>query len=339
MPVVGIADSKDEYQQILHEPIADGIFAGELVVQAGDRITYQKAFGSISPDSNAPHMIGSEWRWASVTKMITALLILEQVEAGRINLDAMLTDYLDDVPEHFGAISVRQLLNHTSGLINPDSDENLAWYKAGHPTRPYCDGTPAALPGERFEYNNCDFVVLADVLFAITGLRYEALIEKRLQQDLGLSSVRVVTQSDDDAEITGYADGKKIDRGFQLAVFGAGGAIVGSPADLTALNHRLMSGQLLQEPTTLKMFTDGDPGIGYVALGAWGYQASPAGCEKPIRLVERRGDIEGVKVLTVLDIDNDRSFAIFSNRVETDWGWIWAGQGISAELASAVFCE
>ncbi len=100
-----------------------------------------------------------------------------------------------------------------------------------------------------------------------------------------------------------------------------------------------MSGQLLREETTLKMFTSGDPGIGYVALGAWGYEATPAGCEQPLRLVERRGDIEGVKVLTVLDIDHDRSFAIFSNRAETDWGWIWASQGISAELASAVFCQ
>lgn len=333
------AEPKDRYKQILHQSIADGTYAGELVVQIDGQVIYQKAFGSLTPNSNTSHMTDSEWRWASVTKMVTALLTLEQVEAGRINLDAVLTEYLDNVPEHFGSISVRQLLNHTSGLINPDSDENLSWYKDKQPTRHYCDSLPAALPGERFEYNNCDFIVLADVLSAVTGLSYKALIEKRLQQDLGLSSVRLVTKSNDDAEIAGYADAKRVDRGFQLSVYGAGGAIVGSPSDLTALNHWLMSGQLLREQATLEMFTTGDPGIGYVALGVWGYEVTPTGCDQPLRLVERRGDIEGVKVLTVLDINNDRSFAIFSNRAETDWGWIWARQGISAELASAAFCQ
>ncbi len=332
------APIEPDFEASLHEAEAEGAFAGEVVVQDRGRIIYQKAFGAVSPGGDTLHQVGQEWRWASVSKMVTALLILEQVEKGALELDTPVTTYLGEAPDHFDKISVRQLLNHTSGLINPDDDEELSWYKGQVPRRAFCNGPPSSLPGEQFSYNNCDFLVLADVLEAVTGSSFEILVNGRLGDDLGLSSVRLVTADDDDAAIPGYAEGERVERGFVLSVFGAGGAIVGAPEDLTALNHAVMSGDLLTQDEVIGAFTTGVPELGFVALGAWAYDAELPGCDAPLRLVERRGDIEGVHVLTMLDIEHDRSFAMFSNRAETDWGWIWARQGLAFDVATEVFC-
>ena len=333
------ASQEDRFRDVLEPAERQGTFAGELVVQDGDRIVHHAAYGALAPGGATRHAVGGEWRWASVTKMVTALLVLEQVEAGRLELDAPAATYLPESPEPLRRVTLRQLLNHTSGLANPDAEGTLAWYTGdAENASAYCRGPALGAPGGAFAYNNCDFLVLADVLEAATNESFQSLVEHRLAEGLGLSSVRVVTEPGDDAAIPGYSDGGRLDRGVSLAVFGAGGALVGSAGDLAALNHALMSGKVLGQQATLAAFAEGVPELGYVALGAWAYEATPQGCEAPLRLVERRGDIEGVHVLTMLDIANDRSFAAFSNRAETDWGWLWAGEGLAADLASRAFC-
>ena len=65
--------------------------------------------------------VGDAWRWASVTKQVTAALVMQQVDSGRIALDEPVTRYLPDFAGPTGsAVTVRRLLQHTSGLPNPD---------------------------------------------------------------------------------------------------------------------------------------------------------------------------------------------------------------------------
>lgn len=92
-------------------------FAGEVLVSDTHRVTYARAVSV----PGRPHRRGEVWRWASVTKQLTATLVLQQVAAGHLALDDTLAMRL---PEFTGAnatrITLRMLLQHTSGLPNPD---------------------------------------------------------------------------------------------------------------------------------------------------------------------------------------------------------------------------
>jgi CubicO group peptidase (beta-lactamase class C family) len=332
--------------QALGERYAEGgRFAGVLAAGEDGRIVHAAAYGLKYPGSDAQHVVSSEWRWASVTKMVAGFLVLQEVEAGRLELDTPIGRFLAGAPADFDRITLRQLLNHTSGL--PDPDDQVPDPISGLPpfalgtedNLAYCMGPLRAEPGAGFNYNACDFIVLAEILFQTTGLSFDALVKQRIAEPLGLSSIEVVTRLGDDAEVQGTKGGRPLDDGLQLASLSADAAMIGKPLDLLRLTQAFMAGEIVRDPALRAEMGRGVPELGYVGLTVWGYEATPDGCSAPLHIVERQGHLRGTKILTLQAPDLKRSIVAFSNRDETDWGWIWSGQGFSWDLASAVFCN
>ena len=127
--------------------------------------------------------------------------------------------------------------------------------------------------------------------------------------------------------------------GLKLSNLSADAAIVGETTDLLKLTQLYMAGKIIAEPRIRQEFERGDPDLGYVALSVWGYEARLSGCTHPVKIIERQGHLPGTKILTLQAPKLFRSIVVFSNREETDWGWIWQQQGLSYELASEVFCR
>ncbi len=96
-------------------------FAGTVLVADARRVLYARAVGLADRAAQRPHALDETWRWASVTEQVTAVLVMQQVEAGRLLLDETLADAL---PGFAGPtarqVTIRHLLQHTSGLPNPD---------------------------------------------------------------------------------------------------------------------------------------------------------------------------------------------------------------------------
>lgn len=64
---------------------------GTILIARGDTILYERAFGLVDPQGSAEHQLGAVWRWASVTKQVTATIAMQEVAAGRLDLDAPIT--------------------------------------------------------------------------------------------------------------------------------------------------------------------------------------------------------------------------------------------------------
>jgi D-alanyl-D-alanine carboxypeptidase len=96
-------------------------FAGVALVGTGDLLTLYRPFGSASPTiSDARYAPDARWRWASVTKQVVAVLIMEEVARGTIDLTAPVSRYLPKFGSaNADSVSVEQLLRHQSGLPNP----------------------------------------------------------------------------------------------------------------------------------------------------------------------------------------------------------------------------
>ena len=341
VPDIAQAAGKPVSDQALIREIVSSRFSGmgETLVSKGDRIVFQS--NTTLRARTTPHL----WRWASVTKQVIATLVLQEVAAGRVDLDQPVAQYLPGFRSpNAGLVTVRQLLRHQSGLPNPDdtaaTPESVPAYDApGYtgsrdPLTGYCAGPVKGAPGGNWEYNNCDYIVAGALLKAVTGKSWQALVQSRIAKPLGLktSGAYPTTRK----IVAGTVDGKP-ETGYDLTAFGASAGLYGSAQDLWKFDRALMTGKLLSDAARAEMW-DGQPKLGSIALGQWVFSASLKGCAKPVRIVERRGAIGGIEVRNFILPDSDVVVIAFADRAGFDFGEVWQGNGFSHDLLSAAAC-
>jgi CubicO group peptidase (beta-lactamase class C family) len=163
------------------------------VVQDGE-VVHLRAFGIAGPDGRAMST-RTVMNTASLGKTFTALAVRQLVDGGRLKLDAPVRSYLpwfalaDEGASR--AITVRHLLEHTSGLSNPDGNRpNL--FTPG-PTgadlvRSMADLRINRPVGERYEYSNLNYLVLGEVVAAASGQPYEAYVQEHVFDRLGMTA-------------------------------------------------------------------------------------------------------------------------------------------------------
>lgn len=331
--------------------VAQG-FRGAIISGDTEQVRFARAVGLANLATKRPIALTDSWPWASVSKQVTALLVVQEVEKSTIDLDQPVRRYLPDFGGPSGGVTtIRQLLRHTSGLPNPndsgsDPDKMPPFYLESGPGTShmaralgYCAGPPKAAPGTGFEYNNCDYLVLGAVLEKVTATSYRELVQRRFAVPLSLSTVDVYQDGEaaGAAPILGYEDASTPAPTANIATLGAGGALRGTAGDLFSLDQAILKGKLLGRAAMAEM-TRGDPKAGYSALGVWAFPARLAGCSKSVQLVERRGDFDGIQVRNLLAPEQGRALVVFTNHGSFDFGELWQGKGASFDLASAAFC-
>lgn len=235
--------------------------AGEIAIADQTGPVTDRTIGLADRGMQQAHRPGARWLWASVTKQLTAVLVMQQVEAGTLSLDGTIHHYLPDFAGATGdTVTLRQLLQHLSGLPNPDGTPAAAgdvptFYTdtgAGIANTPralgFCSGAPTASPGTGFSYNNCDYLVLGAILERVTGKPYARLVADRIAKPLRLRSLRVARHGvlrGGSAAATGYTAGGKPYPAINVATFGAAGALTGTARDLIKFDRALAGGKLL----------------------------------------------------------------------------------------------
>ena len=191
----------------------------------------------------------------------------------------------------------------------------------------YCAGPSNAEPGAGFAYNNCDTIVLGAVLERATGLSFARLLQKRLAAPLHLSTLAMAPPGSGIAKtVRGVGEDGSAEPPVELATFGPAGGVTGSAMDLVRFDQALLTNALLPPDATTTMW-QGDPRLGYVALGAWSFPAPLKGCVGPVALVERRGEIGGVEVRNLLAPKLGRALVVFADRAGLAVRRNLAGQG------------
>lgn len=322
---------------------------GTILIARGDDIIYERAFGLIDPSGKVEHQLGQTWRWASVTKQITTTIAMQEVAAGRLDLDAPIIRYLPDSKAPFAnRITARMLMQHISGLprteeapIGADGWSTFYSVNLGSPEtgRTWCEGPTTREPLSGFFYGDCDFIMMAAVIEATSGKPYADLIATRIAQPLGLSSVGVFPRAE--PTVAGYADGKPESSAFRLENFGGAGAIYGTTRDLLAFDRALMTGKLLPDAARSIMW-EGKPEYGMAALGQWSFSSPLKDCgDIPVRIIERRGFIGGVVLRNIILPDLNTVIIMTSNRAEAEaaFGEIWQQAGITHDVMRAALCS
>lgn len=342
------AATLDTVIQKAHEA---GQFDGVVLVGRDDAVVYRRAIGLADRIAQQPHGVGESWRWLAISEQVAAVLVLQDVERGSLSLDGTLAQYLPGFGgAAVGRVTLRQLLQHTSGLANPDEaavDERgvPAFYRAnGEATTPKamlapCAGTPKSAPGARYEANTCDYLVLAAVLERVNDTRYPQLLAKRIAKPLGLSSLSLLPPNGSPTRsgVIGHSSEGSREAPYDAGRYGAAGALYGTLDDLWRFDRALMDYVLVSRPAAATMWT-GDPRLSNAALGAWAYAARPRHCTAPVGVVERRSEIGGIRAVNLLVPERKTALIAFSNTARTDWGQISQGSGLLHDLLDAALC-
>lgn len=242
-------------EQLLEQSYAaDGPGAAVLVAR-GDQLLYRGARGLASVELGVPLSADQVFRIASVTKQFAAAGLLKLVEAGKVALDDPLAKFLPDYP-NAAAITVRQLLDHTSGV---KSYTGIAGVMDG-PIRmdlstsklvdSFKDQPVDFAPGARWAYNNSGYVLLGAVIEAASGKPWHLHLQETLLQPAGLVHTR---WGADDALIPGMTRGYTVRDGrpapaafLSMTQPHAAGALVSTVDDLHRWNLALHGGKLLE---------------------------------------------------------------------------------------------
>ncbi len=192
---------RPQFESVLKQHgIVGGGFA--LVRDQGQAQTI--AFGEARADSHRRIDDATVYNWASITKTMTAIAILQLRDRGKLSLDDPAVRYvpeLREVHDSFGsidAITIRQLLTHSAGFRNPtwpwdcDDPSNCDW-QPFEPTRwaqvaamlPYTH--IAFAPGSRWSYSNLGYVFLGQIIERLSGDDFEVYIDKNILKPLGMT--------------------------------------------------------------------------------------------------------------------------------------------------------
>ncbi|MFK2820674.1 serine hydrolase domain-containing protein [Flavobacteriaceae sp. LMIT009] len=189
------------YSKFIDDMKAENIATGNILVYKKGEVIFKSADGlrSINPIDSLD--INDQFRLASVSKQFTGMAIMKLKEAGKIEYDQKVNTILTDFP--YDNITVRQLLHHVSGLADYMGIIEANWTPTDS-TKIDILGNDEILnvfysvkpelnfqPGERWEYSNTGYIVLASIVEKISGKHFRDFIKEQITDPLGMSNTEV----------------------------------------------------------------------------------------------------------------------------------------------------
>ena len=170
---------------------ADGPGIAAIITHRG-RTIYATGWGLADVKARKAITPETVFNLGSISKQFTAAVILQLVLAAKIRREDPLTKFFPDHPQPAGSATVRQLLNHTSGIQGfppTGSEKDNRRHTTTELIAHFRDLPPKAPHGERWAYNNAGYVLLGGIVEKVTGKSWDQAIEERIARPLGLRTL------------------------------------------------------------------------------------------------------------------------------------------------------
>ena len=239
-----------------------------LVIQNG-KVLHKQGYGFARVDDELAPDAGTIFDLASCSKHFTATAIMMLAERGKLGYDDPLTRYFP-FPAYAEAITVRHLLHHTGGLkdyfelYDGDGDDTSRWGDGERPSSADIVGAlsqepePAFAAGERFDYSNSGYVVLAEIVSKASGKPFPRFLREEAFKPLGMTRTRVNDGSGkrDDNQAQGYEEGEPF---FVTPLDDAygDGAVQTTLDDLVRWNAAMDTNKLVSKKTQAEAWKSG----------------------------------------------------------------------------------
>lgn len=298
LPITGQLHAQEEILAAILENYVDEDDPGVVIFVSDGNETWTAVRGMSDLDAGTPMQVTDRFRIASMTKTFVAVLILQLAEEGWLNLDDEIGGYLPaeviSSLDNGDEITIRQLLNMTSGIYNYTDTDDYNFMLEIDPDHPwtaaetvsYVYGFEAYFdPGEGYHYSNTNYNLLEMIIAALTESTLGQQLEERIFIPLGLQDTYLETAEGIGVGLVhGYEDwdedGVLEDVTFINDSIGLGAAgIVSTAADLDVFLRGLAAGELLSAASLAEMtawIEDGEGGFYGLGLVNYGDDAMEA---------------------------------------------------------------
>lgn len=180
LPAVSASQDQanDQTRRLIRQIMRDERIPGlQIAVVKDGQIVLSEAYGLANVENGVLASRDTRFPLNSATKAFTGVAIAQLAEQGRLDLDAPASRYLDDLPAAWKDVGLRQLLAHTSGL--PDILDAKGLLGGGSEAQAWTEVTARpveAAPGQRFAYNQTNYVLLARIIARQSGMPYERFL-------------------------------------------------------------------------------------------------------------------------------------------------------------------
>src|SRR5215813_11171114 len=316
--------SVDEYVQSeltrQHIPgIALGIYRDGKIVTA-------KSYGLANVELNVPVKAETVFQSGSIGKQFAATAVMMLVEEGKIKLDDSVTKYFPDAPATWQNIKVGNLLSHTSGLSEYESDEMT---KPGGPVNMRTDYTEEQFvkmiesfptefaAGEKWVYTNSNYVLIGAIIRKVTGQFYGDFLQERIFKPLGMSSTRIISEEDIvPNRAAGYrlVNGQLKNQEWVAPLFNttADGALYFNVLDIAKWDAALYTEKLIKKSSLEQMWTPVKLNNGSVNKDGYGF-AWGVHSINGHRVIEHGGSWQGFHGHIARYVDDKLTVVVLTN--------------------------
>lgn len=306
-------------------------FSGVVLIADKGQPIYQKAFGYKNFDTKAPMTTSAIFELASVSKQFTAMTIMMLKEEGKLAYDDLIEKYIPGLP--YPGITIRHLLNHTSGL--PDyqdvmdkhwnknnvagNADNIAYLIKYHPSKLF-------EPGAKYEYSNTGYMLLASITEKASGQDFIEFCRNRIFKPIGMVHTDIRTL-DEKTRLPEMAWGhmyvpekKQYVRAdsfpqFNYAIWLGNrkgpGRISSTASDLLKWDRALYTNKLVKQQTLADAFAAAKLNDGTVSPYGFGWELQQS--DKLGKVVRHSGDNPGYKTQLIRYIDADKTIILLCN--------------------------
>ncbi|MDF2686640.1 MAG: beta-lactamase [Clostridia bacterium] len=302
-------------------------FSGAVYIAHNRKTIYNKAYGYADLPNKIPNDINTKFQTASAGKGFVATGILQLIEKKELSFESNIGDILDfNLKQINPEITIRQLLNHTSGIpdyFDEATMENYADLWSDYPNYkirassdlvPLFINKPMLYPaGEKFQYNNTGYAVLGLIIEKLTGLKFDEYLKHNIfipsgMKDTGYFELDRLPEKCanayifDDIRKDYYTNIYSID----VKGTGAGGAFT-TVFDMESFWYKLIDGKLISYNMLQQMLTP------QVENGCYGYGIWVDKKENGKYSYHLEGCDPGVSFISAYDIEEDLFITLVSN--------------------------
>src|SRR6478736_615491 len=308
-------------------------FNGNVLVAKNGVVVYQKSFGLANYDTGEKLNDSSLFELASVSKQFTAMGIMKLKESGLLSYDDDIRKYLPAIP--YEGMTVRHLLTHTSGLpeyeqlfVKPNWDSTKIVFN-NDIIALLAKVKPPVLfaPGEKWEYSNTGYALLASIIEAVSGKSYGEFLAENIFKPLNMTRTRTYNTRRSTHEIIpnyayGFVYSDRLQKYslpdslseyyFVITLDGIeGDGIVNSTTgDLFKWNEALYTDKLIKPESLEEAFTPvklNNDSTYHYGFG-WGIETAPTG-----RVVVHTGSWPGYRTFIKRYLDTKDCIIVLSN--------------------------
>jgi CubicO group peptidase (beta-lactamase class C family) len=262
--VLSIAARQRLVDSLFADYARPGAPGASLVVVAQGRVVLRRSFGLADLDPPTVATGSADYRLASLTKQFTATAVMLLADAHRLAFDDSVSRYLPELPAHARGITIRQLLNHTSGIWDYEDfvpDTQTYQVKDHDVLRLIGQADSLYFPsGTAFRYSNTGYALLALVVERVSGRPFARFLRDHVFRPLGMSGSVAYEAGASRVPHRAYGYSRdstgwvRTDQSNTSAVLGDGGVYT-SVDDLVRWDHALETHALVRAATQAEAWT------------------------------------------------------------------------------------